>query len=294
MRRAQLSRGPSCCSRAVSRDAGGSVGAGPMAGAPLSRGSGHWEDFPALWECCTAGPALSGAEGKEWEPTQWLLSAGRGDSHQPHREQLAGNSSFPQISLEKRHFLWKRLCPVCWRSQICLSGLKCLFPLLLVMALPFFSLKHHFISKQSFRFKSNSKAPQYISKGLKPDGAQITCFLFFAPECCYKKKKKNSIGFLSPKQGACFFSKFPKFIIGKCLSFLASSSLYERMENIWRQCQGMLSCHFHVGFPWCERVSSCLFSSGKFPFQPQTLPSRHILRVSRWQGWSQRRVSGPC
>lgn len=74
-------------------------------------------------------------------------------------------------------------------------------------------------------------------------------------------------------QGACFFSKFSKFIIGKSLSFLASSSWYERMENIWRQCQGMLSCHFHVGFPWCERVSACLFSPGKFPFQPQTLPS---------------------
>lgn len=168
---------------------------------------------------------------------------------------------------------------MCWCSQVCTSELKCLFPLLLVMALPFFSLKHYFISKQSFRFKSNSKALQYISKGLKPDGAQITCFLFLPQNAV--TKKKNSIGFLSPKQGACFFSKFPKFIIGKSLSFLAGSSLYERMENIWRQCQGMLSCHFHVGFPWCEQVSSCLFSSGKFPFQPQTLPSRHISRVSR-------------
>lgn len=140
------------------------------------------------------------------------------------------------------------------------------------MALPFFSLKHYFISKQSFRFKSNSKAPQYISKGLKTDGAQITCFVFL-PQYAVTKKKKNSIGFLSPKQGACFFSKFPKFIIGKCLSFLASFSLYERMENIWRQCQGMLSCYFHVGFPWCERVSACLFTLGNFPFSPRPSPA---------------------
>lgn len=91
-------------------------------------------------------------------------------------------------------------------------------------------------------------------------------------------------------QGACFFSKFSKFIIGKSLSFLASSSWYERMENIWRQCQGMLSCHFHVGFPWCERVSACLFSPGKFPFQPQTLPSGHILGVCRRQGCSRRSI----
>lgn len=81
----------------------------------------------------------------------------------------------------------------------------------------------------------------------------------------HKKKNKIQLGFC-PNAGCVFFSKFSKFIIGKSLSFLASSSLYERMENIWRQCQGMLSYHFHVGFPWCERVSACLFSPGKFPF----------------------------
>lgn len=95
--------------------------------------------------------------------------------------------------------------------------------------------------------------------------------LFFCPSMLLQKK--NSNGFLSPKQGACFFLKFPKFIIGKCLSFLASFSLYERMENIWRQCQGMLSCHFHVGFPWCERVSACLFTLGNFPFSPRPSPA---------------------
>lgn len=200
VRRAQLSRAPSCHSQAVSRDAGGSVGAGPMAGASSRRDTGHWEDFPALQEHCAAGPALSGAEGEQWELTQWLLSPGRGDSHQPHREQLAGNSSFPPISLRKSMFcgrgcvLWKRLCPVCRHGQVCASGLKCLFPSLLMMALLFFSLKHYFVSKQSFRFKSNSKAPQYISKGLKPDGAQITCFLFL-PQNAVTKNKKIQLGF---------------------------------------------------------------------------------------------------
>lgn len=35
----------------------------------------------------------------------------------------------------------------------------------------------------------------------------------------------------------------------------------------------MLSCHFHVVFPWCERVSSCMLSPGKFPFLPTPSPA---------------------
>lgn len=117
---------------------------------------------------------------------------------------------------------------------------------------------------------------------------KLLVFLFFFSERCFTKKKFNWV--FVPMRGACFFSKFSKFIIGKSLFFLASSSLYERMENIWRQCQGTLSCHFHIGFPWCEQVSACLFSPGKFPFQPQTLPSQHIPRVSRRRGCSWSRV----
>lgn len=109
VRRAQLSWDPSCCSRAGSRHPG-MPGAGPMAAASSSRGTRHWEGFPALWECCAAGPALPGAEGKEWEPARWL-SPGRGDSHQPHTEQLAGNSSFPQISLRKSIFCGRGCAP---------------------------------------------------------------------------------------------------------------------------------------------------------------------------------------
>lgn len=119
----------------------------------------------------------------------------------------------------------------------------------------------------------------------------MTCFPFFFQNAVSQKKRKKFNWVFVPMQGTYFFSKFSKFIIGKSLSFLASSSLYERMENIWRQCQGMLSCHFHVGFSWCERVSACLFSPGKFPFQSQTLPGWHILRVSRRWGCSRRRVS---
>lgn len=52
--------------------------------------------------------------------------------------------------LKKKPFLQKRLRAACSRSQDCMSGLKCHFPSILVMMLPFFSLKHYFISKQSF------------------------------------------------------------------------------------------------------------------------------------------------
>lgn len=132
-----------------------------------------------------------------------------------------------------------------------------------------------------FGFLNDSKAPQYISKRLKPDGSQITCFpfFFFFRTLFHKKRIKFNWVFV-PMRDACFFSKFSKSIVGKSLSFLASSCSYERMENIWRQCQGMLSCHFHVVFPWCERVSSCMFSPGKFPFLP-TPSSAGASRGSR-------------
>lgn len=132
-------------------------------------------------------------------------------------------------------------------------------------ALPFLQ------STVMFRFKTpfiwDSEAPQYISKRLKPDGPQITCFPFFFFFLSYfthtHTHRTFNWGFV-PTRTHAFFSKFSKFIIGKSLSFLASSGSYERMENIWRQCQGTLSCHFHVVFPWCERVSSL----GNFPFGP--------------------------
>lgn len=97
-------------------------------------------------------------------------------------------------------------------------------------------------------------------------------FFFFFRTLFHKKRIKFNWVFV-PMRDACFFSKFSKSIVGKSLSFLASSCSYERMENIWRQCQGMLSCHFHVVFPWCERVSSCMLSPGKFPFLPTPSPA---------------------
>lgn len=122
----------------------------------------------------------------------------RRDSHQSCTKELAGNCSFPQVSFRKSSFCRKGCVPhACTAKTV--SGLKCHCPLLLVMALPFFSLKRYFISKQSsLRFKRDSKAPQYISKGLKPDGSQITCFPFFFRMLFHKKKeKKNSIELLS-------------------------------------------------------------------------------------------------
>lgn len=89
------------------------------------------------WRRGTGAHMVACVSLQRWQP----LAPHRGPGWKP---------LLPTAFLEKKPLLQKRLCAAHLCSQDSVAGPKCRFPSLLVMVLPFSSLKHYCISKQSF------------------------------------------------------------------------------------------------------------------------------------------------
>lgn len=120
----------------------------------------------------------------------------RSDSHQPPVQELAGKRSFPQLPLKKSKFFRKGYVP-CTSLRV---EAEMPFSFSFSDGTPVFQSETLFHFKTiSFRFKRDSKAPQYIETRWIPNYP----FSFLFSEHCFTKKIKIQMGFC--RNAGCMF-----------------------------------------------------------------------------------------